>query len=459
MGDRPESQPPMTDAHPPHAPSPEEAARAESEAWSQPPGKAAFGFIFATVALDMLALGIIIPVLPKLLAGFTQGDLSEAARYTGLFGTVWAAAQFFASPVLGALSDRFGRRPVILASNLGLAFDYLVMALAPSLAWLFVGRVLSGVTSASYGTASAYIADVTPPEQRAARYGMLGAAFGLGFVVGPALGGALGAVDLRLPFWVAGGLSLVNTLYGLLVLPESLPPERRSPFRLKNANPWGAMKLLGGHPVLLGLSVALLFSSLAHESLPATYVIYANHRYGLSDLEVGGVLAAVGIVSTLVQAGLTGKVVQAIGERKAMAAGFGLGTLGFVLYGWAPTGGLFLLGLPFVALWGLAGPSSMALLANATGGEGQGQLQGALASLRSITGMVGPIFFAELLAQSIAPKPLAWLPGVSFYASATLLGLAGLLSWWATRPSVMVASGGSVPAAGPTSEAQAEAQA
>jgi MFS transporter, DHA1 family, tetracycline resistance protein len=240
---------------------------------------AAFAFVFVTVLLDMLAIGIIIPVLPKLVVDFVGGDAAEGARIYGLFGTVWALMQFVFSPVQGALSDRFGRRPVILISNFGLGLDYIVMALAPSLNWLFVGRVISGITAASISTAYAYVADVTPPEARAARFGLLGAAFGIGFVLGPALGGLAGAVDPRLPFWIAAALSLANALYGLLVLPESLPPERRAPFAWRRANPVGALALLASQSTLIGLATVNFLGNLAHAALPSIGVLYMMYRY------------------------------------------------------------------------------------------------------------------------------------------------------------------------------------
>ena len=224
------------------------------------PRRAAVAFIFVTVVLDMLALGMIVPVLPKLVIQFLGGDTAHAARIYGLFGTVWALMQFVFAPLLGALSDRCGRRPIVLLSNFGMGLDYIVMALAPTLNWLFAGRVVSGITAASIPTAGAYIADVTPPEKRAAAFGLIGAAFGIGFVLGPALGGLLGAVNPRLPFWVAGGLSLANAMYGLFVLPESLPVERRAGFAWQRANPVGALNLLRSHPELFGLAAANLLS-------------------------------------------------------------------------------------------------------------------------------------------------------------------------------------------------------
>src|SRR5712671_3984451 len=232
------------------------------------PRGAAVIFIFVTILLDTLALGVIIPLLPKLIESFVDNDTANAARIFDLFGTAWALMQFFFSPILGALSDRFGRRPVVLLSNLGLALDYVLMALAPSLVWLFIGRVISGITSASISTAFAYIADVTPPDRRAAVFGKVGVAFGAGFILGPALGGLLGGLDPRLPFWVAAGLSFTNTLYGLLILPESLPPDRRSPFRWKSANPLGALHLLRSDRVLAGLSVVAVLAKDTHVVLP-----------------------------------------------------------------------------------------------------------------------------------------------------------------------------------------------
>ena len=243
------------------------------------PRKAAIAFIFVTVVLDVLAFGIIIPVLPRLVEDFLGGNTARAAEIYGLFGTVWALMQFVFSPLFGALSDRFGRRPVVLLSNFGLAFDYVLMALAPNLRWLFLGRVISGVTAASISTAMAYVADVTPADQRARNYGLVGMAFGVGFVFGPAIGGLLGAVDPRLPFWAAAAASLANAAYGYFVLPESLPPERRRPFEWKRANPAGAFRFLQSHREIRGLAVAAFLSNVAHAVLPAVFVLYAGYRY------------------------------------------------------------------------------------------------------------------------------------------------------------------------------------
>ena len=394
-------------------------------------GRAAFIFIFITVALDMLALGVMVPVLPKLVLQFEGGDMARAVAVTGVFGFVWAAMQFVFAPVLGLLSDRYGRRPVVLLSNLGLGLDYVLMALAPTLGWLFVGRVVSGITAASFSTAGAYIADVTPPERRAAQFGMLGAAFGLGFVVGPAVGGLLGAIDLRLPFWVAAGLSLANAAYGLFVLPESLPRERRTPaLAWARANPLGSLKLLRSHPELFGLALAALLYFLAHEALPSIFVLYTDHRYGWTESQVGLALAAIGVCSTLVSALLVGPAVKRLGERRAVIIGLLYGAGGFAVYGLAPTGSLFLIGIPLMSLWGIAGPSMQSLMTRRVDPSEQGQLQGALGSMRGITGMVGPLLFTQVFAAAISRHGAV---GAPYVLAAVLVVLSVVLAASVTR--------------------------
>jgi DHA1 family tetracycline resistance protein-like MFS transporter len=390
------------------------------------PRPAALRFIFLTVALDIVALGIIIPVLPKLVLQFEGGDTVRAAEAYGLFGTAWALMQFVASPVLGALSDRFGRRPVILTSNLGLGLDYVLMALAPSLHWLFVGRVISGITAASIGTASAYIADVTPPDQRAKGYGLLGIAFGLGFVLGPAIGGLLGSVDPRLPFWAAAGLSLLNAAYGTFVLPESLPKDRRAPFHWSRANPLGSLALLHSHADLLGLAGIGFLNHLAHNVLPSTAVLYMSYRYGWNEAQVGLSLAGIGVCSAAVQGGLVGRVVKRLGECRTLVTGLLCGCVGFSVYGLASTGGVFWLGVPIVALWGLAGPSLQSLMTQRVQPTEQGRLQGANSSLMGIAGMVGPGLFTDAFARGIAPSGSWHVPGASFLLAAGLLVLAAV---------------------------------
>jgi DHA1 family tetracycline resistance protein-like MFS transporter len=394
--------------------------------------RAALAFIFITIVLDMFALGMIVPVLPHLIEDFLGGDTAGAAKVYGVFGTVWALMQFFAMPIVGALSDRFGRRKVILLSNFGLGLDYVLMALAPNLAWLFVGRVISGITAASVSTGMAYIADVTPPEKRAAAFGRVGIAFGLGFVLGPALGGLLGSVDPRLPFWVAAGLSLANAMYGLFILPESLPPEKRRAFEWRRANPLGSLKLLRSHPELSGLAVVVFLSNLAHAALPATFVLYAGYRYGWDARDVGFVLAAVGICSAIVQGALVGAAVRRLGERRVLLTGLACGAIGFFAYGLAPTGALFLAAVPVVALWGLASPAAQGLMTRHIGPTEQGALQGAAGSVMGIATMIGPWLFASTFAYFIGEGTRWHVPGASFMLASVLLGLGVLVAARAT---------------------------
>lgn len=387
------------------------------------PRRAALGFIFVTVLLDMLAFGITAPVLPRLVASFVAGDTAKAAEFIGLFATVWALMQFVCSPILGLLSDRYGRRPVILLSNLGLGLDNIVMALAPNLSWLFIGRALSGVTSASITTASAYISDVTPPEKRAGAFGMLGAAFGIGFILGPALGGWLGASDPRLPFWFAAGCSLLNALYGLFVLPESLALEKRQPRLVwKNANPLGALRLLRRHSELLGLASVNFLGYVAHEIYPTVFVLYATYRYGWDERQIGLSLAVVGVASVIVSGAIVGPVVARIGERRALFAGLLLGATGFALFGWAAKGWMFLAAIPVNMLWSLAGPSSQSMMTRRVSPAEQGELQGAIGSVRSIGILVGPGIFSMTFAASLAPAVSA--PGLAWYLAAAMLVVA-----------------------------------
>jgi DHA1 family tetracycline resistance protein-like MFS transporter len=388
----------------------------------KPPRKAALAFIFVTVVLDMLALGITIPVLPKLVLSFSGGDPARAAHVVGLFGTLFAGMQFLFAPTLGAISDRFGRRPAILLSNFALGADYMLMALAPTVSWLFVGRVIAGICAASFSIPSAYIADVTTPEKRAAGFGFLGAAFGLGFVIGPAFGGLLGSIDARLPFWVAAGLSFANAVYGLIVLPESLPPDKRGAFSLARSNPIGSFGLLGRDRIVLGVAAVAFFSYLAHEVLPSMWVLYTDYRYHWGQRAVGLTLALVGVCSAVVQGGLVRRGVAKMGERRALLFGLFCGAIGFAVYGLAPTSALFCLGIPFGALWGFAGPSAQALMSQRIDPSEQGRLQGALAGVRGITGMIGPSLFTWSFAWALqGPSPR---PGTPFLLAAGLLAVA-----------------------------------
>lgn len=397
------------------------------------PRKAALAFIFVTVVLDMLALGAVIPVLPGLIEDFLGGNTARAAEVNGLFSTVWALMQFFSMPIMGALSDRFGRRSVILLSNLGLGLDYILMALAPSLSWLFVGRVISGICAASISTAMAYIADVTPVEKRASSYGLVGMAFGVGFIFGPAFGGLLGSIDPHLPFWAAAALSLTNALYGWLVLPESLPIERRKPFAWRRANPVGSLKLLRSHPELAGLASAAFLSNLAHAAIPVTFVLYTSYRFGWDATAVGLSLAVVGASSALVQGFVVGPLVRRYGERRAMLAGLLAGALGYLIYAFAPTGAWFLAGIPIVAFWGLAGPAGQSLMTRRVGADEQGALQGANGSIQGFATMIGPLLFAGAFAWAIGRGAKFGVPGAAYLLAGLLLVGAAFLAARATR--------------------------
>jgi len=364
-------------------------------------GRAAFAFIFITVALDFLAVGITIPVFPKLVIEFQGGDQGSAAEYIGLFGTVFAVMQFLFAPVMGALSDRFGRRTVILLSTLGLGVDYIILALAPTLWWLFLARIVAGITSSSYATAMAYVSDVTPPDQRAGKFGMLGAAFGIGFILGPAIGGVLGDIGLRLPFYAAAALSLLGTAYGWFVLPESLPRDRRAAFDIKRANPLGALSLLRARHALLGMAAAVFLYRLSHDVMPVMYVVYTDYRYGWDAKTIGASLAVLGLASMVVQAALVGPVVRRLGERAAMTTGFLIGAASHVAYGLAPRGWMFVAIMPAGVFFGLAYPSLQGLITRMVSPEEQGRLQGAVASVMSIAGIIAPILFTQTFAVSI----------------------------------------------------------
>jgi len=396
-------------------------------------GRAAFAFIFVTVLLDMLALGVIVPVLPKLIIRFEHGDMAMAATQTGVFAFVWAAMQFVFAPVMGALSDRFGRRPVVLLSNFGLGCDYILMAVSPTLSWLFLGRVISGITAASFPTANAYIADVTPEDKRAAKFGMLGAAFGLGFIVGPALGGMLGGMGLRYPFWAAAGLSLANWLYGFFILPESLRKERRAAFSLRKANPLGSLRLLRSHPELFGLATAMFLYYNAHEALPSMFVLYTDYRYHWGAQLTGWVLAGVGVGSTIVSAALISLAIRKLGELRTMFTGMLCGIAGFALFAGAPGTAIFVAGVPLLSLWGLASPPMQSLMSKRVGPNEQGQLQGALMSLFGVAGMIAPLVFTQVFALAIAPGRAVQLPGAPYWLASALLGGSLLLVYCVTQ--------------------------
>lgn len=397
----------------------------ESPAAATPARRAAFIFIFVTVALDILAFGIVIPVLQPLIREMSGGDFVSAADWVGIIGTVYAVVQFFSTPVLGALSDRYGRRPVILLSNLGLGLDFILLAVVNSLPWFIVARIVSGMTAASFSCANAYIADVTPADRRAETFGKLGAAFGIGFVVGPALGGILGEIDLRLPFWVAAGLALANFCYGWFVLPESLPPERRTPtLDWSHVKPFGGLQRLRRYPQVFGLAVVVFLSSLAHYVLNTVFVLYANYRYDWGPRAVGYTLGFVGVCNGIVQALLVGKFVRRFGERRMLYAGLAFGAIGFAWQGLAPTGWLSLIAIPMLALWGVANPAVQALMTRQVDPHEQGRLQGAVAGLASLAGIFGPGLYTQTFAWGISPNNPWHVPGAAFLLAALLLVVA-----------------------------------
>lgn len=389
--------------------------------------RGALAFLMATVTLDILALSVVVPVLPRLVLSFEGGSAVSAAHVLGVFGTAWALMQVVFSPVQGALSDRYGRRPLILASNFGLGLDYVLMAVAPGLSLLFVGRIISGIFAASFSTATAYIADITPPEKRAARFGLISIAFGFGFVIGPALGGVLGAVNPRLPFWVSAVLSLANGLFGLFVLPESLPLDRRSKLEWRRMNPFGALAVLRRGSGLAGLAAITFLFGLAQNALPTLCVLYTTYRYDWDQQAVGYMLAGFGVTAAVVGGVLTGPVVRRIGEPRALLLGLVFGVLGFAMMGAATTGAWFLAAIPVLSLWGFIAPALNGLMSRHVSAFEQGRLAGVNSSLVALASTIGPTLYTESFAHFVAGGSRLHLPGAPFFiASLLLVGGVGL---------------------------------
>lgn len=391
---------------------------------------AAMIFIFVTAVLDVMAMGIVIPVLPTLIEEFV-GSNARAGVINGGFIALWALMQFVASPIIGSLSDRFGRRPVILISTAGLALDYVLMALAPNLWWLAVGRIIAGITSSSFTAAYAYMADITTPDKRARGYGLVGAAFSGGFVLGPFIGGFLGQWGPRVPFWAAAGFSFLAFVYGLVVLPESLPKERRSRFRWKNANPFGALTMLRRTSELAALSVVNFLFHFSHHVLTAVFVLYAAYRYHWTSLEVGLLLAGIGVLDMLVQGALVEPMTRRFGDRTTMIIGLACGVVGMALFGLAPTGVAFALAIVPNAFAGLAMPTFQSLMTQNVSEKEQGQLQGANMSVASIAGVVSPLFFGWVYSRSIGEAAAFEFPGLAFLLAAGVLAAAAVVGWWA----------------------------
>lgn len=393
-----------------------------------PRRQAAIAFILVTAVLDVMALGIVIPVLPQLIQEFT-GSNARAGLVNGLFVAGWAVMQFLFSPLIGSLSDRYGRRPVILISSAGLALDYVLVALAPNLWWLAAARIIGGITTASFSTASAYLADVTPPAGRARAYGLIGAAWSAGFVAGPLLGGLLGEMSPRAPFWAAAALSAAAFLYGLIVLPESLPEAKRMAFSWKRANPVGALTLLRSHPELTGLASVNFLLWFAHHVFTAVFVLYAAHRYGWGPGEVGALLALTGVLDMFMQGLVTGRLVKRLGDSRVMVLGLLGGAIGLAGMGAAPSGWWFVAAMFPNALWGLSMPTLQSLMTRRVSESEQGQLQGANSSVQSIAGIASPLFFGWVYSQSIDGTHAGAAAGASFFLSAAVLLLSAFIGW------------------------------
>lgn len=412
----------------------EPASPAIPGTWNGAP-KHALRFIFITLVFDVLGFGLLIPVAPKLveklLNNGTGGTEAQAAPIVGMLMSTFYFFSFLFAPLLGVLSDRFGRRPIILIALLGSGIDFFAQALAPSLTWLFITRAINGISGASFTVASAYIADVTPPEKRAAGFGMIGAAFGLGFVIGPVLGGWLGQIDIRLPFFVAGGLTVLNWLYGCFVLPESLPKDRRGKIDFSRTNPVGAFVSLTRYPMVLGLAASLFLLNIAQFILHSTWALYTSHRYHWEPFQVGTSLFTVGVTAAIVQGGLTRRVIPVLGERRSLLFGILIGAFAYLGYGAAPQGWMIYVVIVLGSIAGIGQPACQAIITKHVGADEQGAVQGALTSLQSVAGIFGPLIGGNILAYFISDTASIYLPGASFFVSA-LLSLAGLaVAAWA----------------------------
>ncbi len=391
------------------------------------PGRHALLFILITIFVDTVAFGIIIPVLPKLIADLGHTSISEAASYGGLLMFVFALMQFLFAPVIGNLSDRFGRRPVLLVSLAALGIDYVIMGLAPSLLWLFLGRMIAGVAAATFATANAYIADITPEEERAARFGLIGAAWGVGFVLGPAIGGLLGEIDMRLPFFAAAGLALANVVYGFVVLPETLPRDRRRPFVLKRANPLGAIAALARYPVIPGLLVAIVLYFIGHDVNPSTWTYYVLHKFQWSEGQIGLALAAVGLSSAVVSGTLVGPIVARLGEARTAYLGFCMAALSCFGYGFASEGWMIFPSIALGAFMGLVMPSLRSIMSQRVPEDGQGELQGAIASLMGLTAIFAPLIMTQVFRYFSTQEAVIYFPGASFLLAGTLMLVGALV--------------------------------
>lgn len=390
--------------------------------------QAAIGFIFVTLLIDTTGIGIIVPVIPKLIVELIHGDLSEASRYGGWLMFTYSAMQFLFSPVMGNLSDHFGRRPVLLASLFGLGVDFLVLALAPTVAWMFAARLFSGIFGASFTTGSAYIADISPPERRAQNFGLVGVAFGVGFMLGPVIGGILGEYGSRVPFFAAAGLSLVNWLYGYFVLPESLKPENRRRFEWKRSNPVGSLQRLRKYPVVAGLIESLTFLYIAAYAVQSTWTYFTMERFNWTPATVGLSLGLVGLMTAIVQGGLIRAVIPALGHKRSVYLGLSLYGLGFLLFAFASQSWMMFAFLVPYCLGGIAGPALQGIISTQVPANEQGQLQGGLTSLMSLTAIISPLIMTNLFSYFTSDSAVVYFPGAPFLAGALLICLSILFA-------------------------------
>jgi len=384
-------------------------------------GKAALSFIFITLLIDVTGLGIIIPVLPTLISELIQGNISDAASYGGWLTFAYAIMQFVCAPILGNLSDRYGRRPVLLFSLFGFGIDYLFLAFAPTIWWLFLGRVIAGVTGASFTTASAYIADISTPEKRAQNFGLIGAAFGVGFILGPVIGGVLGQFGSRIPFFTAAGLSLLNTVYGYFVLPESLPADKRRPFDIKRANPLGSLMQLKKYPAMGGLIFTLILMYTANNGLQSTWAYYGMEKFGWNEAWVGYSLAFIGLMIGVVQVGIIRWAIPKFGQEKSLYIGLAFYSLGLLLFAFASTGWMMFAFIVPYSLGGIAGPALQSIISGFAPSNEQGEIQGALTSLMSATTIFAPPLMTNLFAYFTDSSNPIQFPGAPFLLSSILV--------------------------------------
>ena len=393
------------------------------------PRKAAVGFIFITLLIDVMGWGLIIPVMPKLISELKGIQVNEASYYGAWLLSAYAITQFLFAPVIGNLSDKFGRRPVLLSSMLGFGIDYLFLALAPTYGWLFIGRIIAGFTGASFTTASAYIADVSTAETRTKNFGMIGAAFGLGFVIGPALGGLLAGFGVRAPFYAAAGLCLLNALYGYFVLPESLSKEHRRPFEWRRANPFGSLRFLQKTPGIGSLAISFFLIYLAAQAVQGNWNFFTIYRFKWTEGMVGISLAVVGLLVGAVQAGLTRVINPRLGNEKSIYLGLLLYSTGLILFAFATQGWMMFAFLIPYCLGGIAGPSLQATLAQHVHPSQQGELQGALTSLMSLTTIIGPLMMNNLFTFFTGKNAPFHFPGISFLLAAMFMLLSVFIAW------------------------------